>query len=196
MNPPSTQATTRLHRLFRGATGRLRPFFVLLALLGAQLPDGAAEEVYQTPEAFLQESFGGEVPEPRALWLTGEAREGARRILGHAPPSIRVRYWQRGDRTAWILEEIGKEEPITTGFVVENGEIRRLRVLIYRESRGWEVRYPFFTEQFDGARLEPDQSLDRHIDNITGATLSVNALTRLARLALYYARLVSDRQNS
>jgi hypothetical protein len=59
-----------------------------------------------------------------------------------------------------------------------------LRVLIYRESRGWEVRHAFFTRQFDQAQLE-NGKLDRSIDGITGATLSVEALQRAARLALW-----------
>ena len=59
-----------------------------------------------------------------------------------------------------------------------------VRVLIYRESRGWEVKYPAFTDQFRGARLTSDGKLDQSIDGISGATLSVHALTRLARLAL------------
>jgi len=95
-----------------------------------------------------------------------------------------VRYWSRDERTAWILEEIGKTEPITTGIVVDKGAIARISVLIYRESRGWEVRYPFFTDQFKGATLNSTHELDRNIDGISGATLSVRALTRLARVAL------------
>jgi hypothetical protein len=83
-----------------------------------------------------------------------------------------------------VLEEIGKTEPITTGIVVDQGAIARISVLIYRESRGWEVKYPFFTDQFKGATLTAMHELDRKIDGISGATLSVRALTRLARLAL------------
>ncbi len=76
-------------------------------------------------------------------------------------------------------------KPITTGLAVDDGAIERIRVLVYRESRGWEVRYDFFTAQFIGARLDGDARLDRRIDGISGATLSVRALTNLARLALY-----------
>jgi Na+-transporting NADH:ubiquinone oxidoreductase subunit NqrC len=47
------------------------------------------------------------------------------------------------------------------------------------------VRYPFFTDQFNGLQLDENNRLQRKIDGISGATLSVNALTRLARLALH-----------
>ena len=45
-------------------------------------------------------------------------------------------------------------------------------------------RYPFFTDQFHNAKLNDKLLLDSDIDNISGATLSVNALKRQARLAL------------
>lgn len=144
-----------------------------------------AEDVYLAPEAFLAEVFDGDVPEPAKLWITKDVKAGAAAIMGHDLGALRVGYWARGTRSAWILEEIGKVHPITTGLVVDDGAIARIQVLIYRESRGWEVRYPFFTDQFLGARLTGELALDRGIDGISGATLSVDALTRLARLALF-----------
>ncbi len=156
----------------------------LILMLGA--PFAGAKDVYQEPEAFLAESFNGTAPEPRVLWLKKELKAQAAAILGHQPDALRVRYWREAERSAWILEEIGKERPITVGIVVNAGKIERLRVLIYRESRGWEVRHGFFTDQFQGAALDDKNALTQSIDGISGATLSVRALTRLARLALYY----------
>ena len=105
-------------------------------------------------------------------------------MLGHDFKSLRVRYWYDGAKSAWVLDEVGKEMPITIGVSVAAGAIDNVRVLEFRESRGWEVRYPFFTDQFIEARLGPNERLDRNIDGITGATLSVNAVTRIARIAL------------
>ena len=101
---------------------------------------------------------------------------------------MRVHYWAQGQRSAWILEEIGKEQPITMGIVVKAGRVEQMRVLIYRESRGDEVRQPFFLDQFKGAALQDDDELDRAIDGVSGATLSTRALTKLARLALFLDR--------
>ena len=75
--------------------------------------------------------------------------------------------------------------------VVRGDAIERLRILIFRESRGWEVRHDFFTAQFTGATLDEDRTLDRPIDGISGATMSVSAVTRLARVVLYLDRHVS-----
>lgn len=154
-------------------------------LLWSVFAASAAADTYQTPEDFLRESFSGEVPQPAVLWLTGPIREQTKAILGHEPSQMRVRYWRNGQRSAWILDEIGKEKPITTGIVIDDGSIERIRVLIFRESRGWEVRHTFFTDQFKQLGLTADNRLSGPIDGISGATLSVRALTSLARLALY-----------
>ena len=111
----------------------------------------------------------------------------AQEVLGHPYPSLRLRYWQSGNRTAWIVDEIGKERPITIGVVVEEGHIIDVQVLAYRESRGGEVRHPFFLNQFAGLSLKNDSRLSGPVDGISGATLSVRALTNVSRFVLYLA---------
>lgn len=160
---------------------------IIILLCGASLSAGA-RGVYQTPDAFIDEVFAGHPPAPQRLWLDERLRGLVHDVLGHDLNALRVRYWRAGARTAWLLEEIGKEEPITAGIVVNGGRIESVRVLIFRESRGWEVRYPFFTDQFKGAALTDARRLDRSIDGISGATLSVRAMEKLARLALVLHR--------
>ena len=155
---------------------------MLLLLAAAPL---MARGVYQTAEAFLAEAFPQQTPKAAVIWLTGKTGKTAAAILQHRPNRLRIRYWADGKRSAWILDEIGKEKPITVGIVIDNGKISRLKVLAFRESRGDEVRHPFFTDQFKQAGLQTDLQLDRSIDGISGATLSVRALRKLARLALY-----------
>ena len=156
---------------------------ILIGLSGISTP-ALAEKVFQSAESFVSESFAGEPPAAQVLWLTDDIKKQVEKILDHSYDAQRVRYWQRGDRSVWILEEIGKTKPITSGFVIQKQKIEIVKVLVFRESRGWEIKYPFFTAQFNQAGLTSDQSLDRPIDGITGATLSVRALTKLARIAL------------
>jgi len=167
-------------------SNKLRPI-LLLVLLGAAL-GAAADSVYQPPADFVAEAFAGSPPRADVLWIDKSLRGDIEHILGHPPGALRVRYWRRAERTVWILEEIGKELPITTGVIVQNGLVEKLRVLIFRESRGWEVRYPFFTDQFIDARLAADGLLDQKIDGISGATFSVQALKKQATLALFLDR--------
>jgi FMN-binding domain len=155
-----------------------------LLLLGHASVAIQAKNVYQEPDNFINEVFAGVTPDVKRLWIDDELKEKIRKILGHDLSLLRLRYWQHQQRTAWILEEIGKTEPITLGFVINNGSVELTRVLIFRESRGWEIRHPFFTDQYINVTLTPELDLNRHIDGISGATLSVAAFNKLARLAL------------
>lgn len=154
-----------------------------LALLCVCASSVQADEVYLEPAAFVSEAFDGKPPAAQKLWVAPELNSQIKDILGNAL-ALRQKYWREGERTVWILEAIGRDKPITAGYVVEHGAIARTAILIYRESRGAEVRHPFFTDQFKGATLKTDRALDRHIDGITGATLSVHAISGLARVAL------------
>ena len=147
----------------------------------------AEEQVYLAPEAFLAEAFATP-PQPTVLWITAAIQPEVEKILGHPPSKLRQRYWSDGTKTVWILEEIGKEEFITAGFIVANDRIEKARVLVYRESRGGEVRYAAFLKQFEGAQLSDQRRLTKRIDGISGATLSVWAMDRMARLALFFHR--------
>jgi FMN-binding domain len=168
--------------------GTRRAIAVSSLMVGAFVSALALGDVYQKPDAFIAEVFGS-VPAPKVLWLTRKIQTGAESILGHPPSQLRQRYWSDGRRDLWILEEIGKEELITAGFVVIDGHIDHVRVLVYRESRGQEVREPAFLKQFADARLAQGDRLDRDIDGIAGATLSVGAMERMARLALYFDKV-------
>lgn len=139
--------------------------------------------VYQSAQQFLDETFPHGY-QADTYWLKDGARKKLEQSLGHAYPALRIRFWHHGDRTAWILNEIGKEMPITTGIVVEGERIVAINVLEYRESRGGEVRHGFFRNQFLGATRGEKSGLDRHIQGITGATLSVQAMRRMATAAL------------
>lgn len=160
---------------------------VLLAALTCAVssPVRAGHGRYMEADEFLRTAFPNAEPVAAALWIDAALRAPIEELLGHRFDALRVRYWRQGGKTAWILDEIGKEQPITIGVTVDHGAVEMVRVLEFREPRGWEVRHPFFTDQFTGARVTPERKFDRSIDGITGATLSVAAVTRVVRLALF-----------
>ena len=106
----------------------------VMAMVMALSPAVAAEKTYEKPSVFLKRHFG-DVPKTRVLELDRRQRGGLKAALGHDYGQTRIRYWKEGDRTAWILDEIGKTEPITSGVVVDQGRVERVRVLVFRESR-------------------------------------------------------------
>ena len=170
----------------------LKKLFAILCMLIA--PAVLAGGVYQEPTEFINEVFDNNPPKAKALWLNKDLKKQVTDILDHNYKGLRVRYWQHEKRSAWILEEIGKEKLITTGIVINNSQIEQVKVLVFRESRGWEVRHDFFTKQFKQAALKEDNRLDKNIDNISGATLSVRAIKKLAAIALLLDQQVQSEQ--
>lgn len=169
---------------------QLRDKLLLLIMLLMVAFSVSARGVYQTNEEFLTETFDGRVPKSSVIWIKDDLRKTVADILSHKYSGMRIRYWEQDGRSAWILNEIGKEQPITFGVVISAGKILNIKVLAFRESRGSEIRYPAFTRQFTDAGLI-GLELDRHIDGVSGATLSVWAMTAVTRLALYLDTLTT-----
>ena len=164
----------------------LRPFLLGLLLLLASGTSFAQKTQGLTADDYKAQYFSEDLAW-QTLWVNKEQRGQIEKILGRSFKPFRIRYWGEHGRTGWIFEEIGKELPITVAVVIEENEIIDLTVLEFRESRGGEVVYPFFTGQFTSSKLEAGKTfaLDKNIDGITGATLSVRALKKIATLALY-----------
>ena len=144
-----------------------------------------ADDVYQSPEEFIKQAFGGATPPVKTLQLPTNFNSEINKIMDRQYDLGKPKYWEKDGRTAWILEEIGKVKPITTGVVISDDKIERLKVLIYRESHGWEVKHDFFTDQFKGLGLKDSGKLTGYIDNVSGATMSVDALRNIGELALF-----------
>jgi len=160
---------------------------VATALLLLIVRVARADTVYLAPDDFLHQIFS-ELPAPSLLWLDNSAQSKLAVALGHRYAQARLRYWRVDNRTVWILDEVGKDYPITAGFVVIDNRIERAQVLVYRETRGEEIHLPAFLRQFVGAHLDGER-LSNKIDGITGATMSVDAMQRMARAALILNQL-------
>ncbi len=160
---------------------KITTLFLLCMVFGTVAIAGG---VYQEPAEFINEVFDDKPPKAEVLWLDKDLKKQIVKILDHKYKGLRVRYWYKENKSAWILEEIGKEKLITTGIVINNGKIEQVKVLVFRESRGWEVRHDFFTDQFKHAALKENHQLDKSIDNISGATLSVRAVRKQTQSAL------------
>lgn len=99
-----------------------------------------AASIYQSNEDFISQAFAAPMPKAKVYWLEDNDKQAIEEILAHKFNKMRLRYWQQQGETVWILEEIGKESPITVGIHVKDKAIAQTKVLVYRESRGDEVR--------------------------------------------------------
>ena len=153
----------------------------------------AMETVYLEPGEFLEQNLPG--CQKQVLWLKNDTKARIEQLVSHPYPGVRIRYCEKEGKTAWVLDEIGKTEPITSGVIVNRGRVEQVHVLVFRESRGAEVHRGAFTRQYANAALESDNSLDRYIDGITGATMSVSAVNRQVKLALLLDQVVREKSD-
>jgi hypothetical protein len=119
--------------------------------------------------------------------------EGARVDSLLVDTAVVLRIWHADSLLGFarVRNVKGKDQPIT--YLVATGPDLRLRdidILVYREAYGGEIAYDAWRKQFRG--LGPDDPLEvgRDIRSISGATISVNAVTlgvrrTLADLALW-----------
>jgi len=85
---------------------------------------------------------------------------------------------------AFTLDEIGKTLPFR--FLVAlrpDGVVEQVLVLTYRESRGYEIERASFRNQYEGKTLGDPIRRGDDIRNVSGATISVDSLSRGVRRA-------------
>jgi len=170
----------------------------LLLMLGlaATLPAYEVQIRHLSQPDFLQQVFGSASPQPGLLPLRGELRQRVTKVLGHPYRGLRLRYWHTDTTSAWIIEEKSKDMPMTVGVAVGPKGIVDLEILVYREPRGGEVHEAFFRRQYRGMTLNDDDTLSGDVDGITGATLSVDATSRVAAMALVLHQAVMEGASS
>ncbi|GJL77768.1 MAG: hypothetical protein NPINA01_07570 [Nitrospinaceae bacterium] len=164
---------------------------VLIGLLGAGLIFPASSslavekefdpQVYLTKKQALEIAFpGADKIDKERQWLTEEQKQAIGKIALMKIRENRFTYYvgkKAGKPMGYMVIDhiIGKSFPITFMTVLNvDGTVRDVEVMVYREPRGWEVRYPTFMSQFFGRNAQSDF---REINSITGATLSVRAIT-------------------
>ncbi len=158
---------------------------------GLLLPDESEAYRFATEKEALQRMFSdADRFESEKINLSQEQLSRAQNLAGKG--------FRRKDYTVWIglkgeealgyaikLNVIGKKRPIT--FLIGSDtevQVRGVEVLIYRESKGSQVRYPRFMSQFHQKTTEDPLRLGQDIRPISGATLSSRATAYAVRKAL------------
>src|SRR5206468_11013217 len=87
----------------------------------------------------------------------------------------------RGDSLlgfAAVGNVIGKDQPITFLLAIApDDRLEDIDILVYREPYGGEVAYEPWRRQFRGARATDSLRVGKEIRSISGATISVHAVT-------------------
>jgi transcriptional regulator of nitric oxide reductase len=79
---------------------------------------------------------------------------------------------------AQVDSVIGKDQPITFLVAIDPGDrLKDVDILVYREPYGGEVAYEAWRRQFRGKSAADSLRVGREIRTISGATISVHAVT-------------------
>jgi hypothetical protein len=79
----------------------------------------------------------------------------------------------------------GKDQPITYLVATDSADaLRDIDILVYREPYGGEVAYDPWRKQFRGKTAAAPLQVGKDIRNVSGATISSNAVTRAVRQTL------------
>jgi Na+-translocating ferredoxin:NAD+ oxidoreductase RnfG subunit len=120
---------------------------------------------------------------------TVERQTGTRYIDGS------LRGWRGTAGYFYVDEVVGKHDLITYAVALTNdGAVRQVEILEYREAYGGEVKAESWRRQFTGRTHNDPVQIGRDIQNISGATLSCQHVTDgIRRLLAIHALTVTPR---
>jgi H+/Na+-translocating ferredoxin:NAD+ oxidoreductase subunit G len=149
------------------------------------------EDVYLTPEEAAKLMFPkSDRIRKEVLTLHPEQKTLIQELIGWNFPETSFECFigeTNGKTDGWALIQntIGKHKPMTYMVGVNpQGEATNVEVLVFRESRGSEVRTKRFNYQYEGKNLHDPIRINRDIINISGATMSVRSMSAGVKRAL------------
>ena len=129
---------------------------------------------YLTVEQAQAAIFPGKKLTSAAIKLTAEQRKAIEKSSGIRVRNPDLKAWKVEGGGWFILDEvIGKHEFITYAVgLTDDGAVKQIEVMDYRETYGGQVRDEKWRAQFTGKKHGAKLKLDDDIQNISGATLS------------------------
>lgn len=167
---------------------------LILALTGFA-PAAEADSTYYTKRSVLSSFFPKSDKVSFQKFEPSKAERSAlKRQLGYKLPRSSYYFFVASSNTssgavvdgyAFIDDVMGQHRPITFAVKLSpEGVVLREEVMVYRESRGDEIRSPRFSKQFHGKTVRDSMRPNKDIDCISGATISSRAITVGVRRAL------------
>lgn len=168
-----------------------------LAALGtafgaAVIPIVAHAKVYVSVEQSQHDIFGPTALAPFPVALTSAQQDQMHEASSVSLPFVGNRIWKAADGGWFVVDEVvGKHESITYAVGINaDGTVKRVEILEYRESYGYEVAEAKWLQQFVGKSQTAPLKLGKDIENIAGATLSSKHLSDGVKRVLVMHALV------
>ena len=141
-------------------------------------------------DVFMSEEEGVKIMLPKSerirkdvIALSPEKKTQIEERIGWKFPeqSFDVYIGETGDQVdgyALVQNTIGKHKPMTYMVGIDSkGHVSDVELLIFRESRGSEIRQKRFNAQYEGKTVSDPVRINRDIINISGATMSVRSMS-------------------
>ena len=155
----------------------------------ALAPQFCVAKVFLSVEQSQKDMFGAVALRPAPVVLTAAQQDRLKQVSGASLPFQGNRVWRAADGGWFVVDEVvGKHEAITYAVGINaDGSVRRVEVLEYRETYGYEVAEASWLKQFVGKTADSPLKLHADIQNISGATLSSRHLAEGVKrvMALY-----------
>lgn len=181
----------------------IRPFLVTATLLMVSPISAMAERIWDSDlkrfltdqemsfaEVFMSEEEGVKVLLPEServrkdvIKLSQEKKAQIEERIGWKFPeeSFDVYIGETGNQVdgyALVQYTIGKHKPMTYMVGIDSkGHVSDVELLVFRESRGSEIRKKRFNAQYEGKTVNDPVRINRDIINISGATMSVRSMS-------------------
>jgi Na+-translocating ferredoxin:NAD+ oxidoreductase RnfG subunit len=130
------------------------------------------------------------------LSLTPEQMAAIEKQAGVSVRKTQMQVWKSAEGAYFFVDEaIGKHELFTIALGLNpDSSIKRIEILDYRESYGYEIRNEAWRKQFTGKTSTSSLKLGDDIKNISGATLSCRHVTETVKrlMATYDIALKSS----
>jgi hypothetical protein len=156
----------------------------------AELKRYLTEQEMTLAEVFLSEEEALTVMFPTStrirkeiIRLTREQKEHIESRIGWKFPEqeFEVYIGETGtqlDGYAMIHNTVGKHKPMTYMVGVDpEGQVTHVELMVFRESRGSEIRKKRFNYQYEGKTVLDPVRINKDIINISGATMSVRSMS-------------------
>jgi len=167
---------------------------IICSLIGHVQIVYGEETIDQEKSLYLEKIFQGPPPEPGYLWIKPSIRPKIEAVIMHGYNGFRIKYWDKNEKTVWILEDIAKEKPVCVGIITYQEKIISLDIIFSNGKWGKQIQNINFINQFENVEIDEKGILNKNIDGISGATLSVNVVSRLAQLALLLDKIKYSNQ--
>ncbi|MCF7802257.1 MAG: FMN-binding protein [Candidatus Marinimicrobia bacterium] len=173
---------------------------LLIAGLFSVIPHELTAGVREDAEAVIRQFYPGATAlHFQPLPLDPNTQSAAEQSAGQAFLLDKLFHWEiRADEAVLgyaVLDNVmGKAQPITyLVLFTPDLKVQSVRVIRYREQYGGAIQESRWLEQFRGRDRHSGFAPGRHIDGISGATISVNAISRgVKRITVYMSRHSND----